>query len=152
MYSNIVDVRNPIDRAYSKHLHHVRERWENLSFEVALGAEGERRSANSTWGWGSVDVGLYAEQVKAYMPNFERVLLLLFEEGIGTGHATGNLLKFLNLKPFPEGPANIHVNVSRYPQNRLLHRLMTDELIVRQSRTSSRHHRHIPVQSRYIGK
>ena len=127
----IVVLRNPIDRAYSNYLHHVRERWENLSFEDALDAEGERRSANWTWGWGYVDVGLYAEQVKAYMDNFERVLLLLFEEDIVTGHATDKVLKFLNLDPFPKDLGKVHVNVSGYPQNRVLHRLMTDELIVR---------------------
>ena len=127
----IIILRNPIDRAYSNYLHHVRERWENLSFEDALDAEGERRSANWTWGWGYVDVGLYAEQVKAYMDNFERVLLLLFEEDIVTGHATDKVLKFLNLDPFPKDLDEVHVNVSGYPQNRVLHRLMTDELIVR---------------------
>ena len=127
----IIVLRNPIERAYSNYLHKIRERWENLSFEDALDAEGERRSANWTWGWGYVDVGLYAEQVKAYMDNFERVLLLLFEEDIITGHATGKVLKFLNLDPFPKDLGKVHVNVSGYPQNRVLHRLMTDELIVR---------------------
>ena len=127
----IIVLRNPIERAYSNYLHEIRERWENLSFEDALDAEGERRSANWTWGWGYVDVGLYAEQVKAYMDNFERVLLLLFEEDIVTGQATGKVLKFLNLDPFPKDLGTVHVNVSGYPQNRILHRLMTDELVVR---------------------
>ena len=102
-----------------------------MSFEDTLDAEDERRSANWTWGWSYIDVGLYAKQVKAYMDNFERVLLLLFEEDIVTGRATGKVLKFLNLDPFPEDLDEVHVNVSGYPQNRILHRLMTDELIVR---------------------
>ena len=127
----IIILRNPIDRAYSNYLHHVREGWEKLSFEDALDVEGERRSANWTWGWSYVDVGLYAEQVKAYMDNFERVLILLFEEDIVTGRATGKVLKFLNLDPFPEDLDEVHVNVSGYPQNRILHRLMTDELVLR---------------------
>lgn len=78
-----------------------------------------------------MDVGLYAEQVKAYTDNFEGVLLLLFEEDIVTGRATGKVLDFLNLEPFPEDLDEVHVNVSGYPQNRVLHRLMTDELVVR---------------------
>ena len=127
----IIVLRNPIDRAYSNYLHHVREGWENLSFEDALDAEEERRAANWVWGWSYVDVGLYAEQVKAYMDNFERVLLLLFEEDIVTGQATGKVLNFLNLEPFQECPDNVHVNVSGFPKNRFLHRLMTDELVVR---------------------
>ena len=127
----IIILRNPIDRAYSNYLHHLREGWENLSFEDALDAEEQRRAANWAWGWNYVDVGLYAEQVKAYLDNFERVLLLLFEEDIVTGRATGKVLDFLNLEPFQAGPDNVHVNVSGYPQNRVLHRLMTDELVVR---------------------
>ncbi len=127
----VILLRNPIDRAYSNYLHHVREGWENLSFEDALEAEGQRRAANWAWGWNYVDVGLYAEQVKAYLDNFERVLLLLFEEDVVTGRATGKVLDFLNLEPFQEGPDDVHVNVSGYPQNRWLHRLMTDEVVVR---------------------
>ena len=41
------------------------------------------------------------------------------------------MLDFLGLEPFPEGPDNIHANISGYPQNRWLHRLMTDQLFVR---------------------
>ena len=127
----IIVLRNPIDRAYSNYLHHVRDRREHLSFEDALEAEAERRAANWAWGWGYVDVGLYAEQVKAYTDNFERVLLLIFEEDIVTGQAMGKVLNFLDLKPVQEGPDYVHVNISGFPQNRWLHRLMTDELVVR---------------------
>ena len=127
----IIVLRNPIDRAYSHYLQHVRDGWENLSFENALNTEEERRAANWAWGWSYVDVGLYAEQVKAYLDNFERVLLLLFEEDIVTGQATSKVLDFLNLEPFQESPDDVHVNVSGYPQNSILHRLMTDEVVVR---------------------
>ena len=127
----IIVLRNPIDRTYSNYLHHVREGWEDLSFEDALMAEEERRAANWAWGWSYMAVGLYTEQVKAYTDNFERVLLLLFEEDIVTGRATEKVLDFLNLPSVPEVPADVHANVSGYPQNNWLHRVMTDELIVR---------------------
>ena len=39
--------------------------------------------------------------------------------------------KVLNLEPFQAGPDDVHVNVSGYPQNSVLHRLMTDEVVVR---------------------
>ena len=93
--------------------------------------EKQRCAANWAWGWGYIDVGLYAKQVKAYLDNFERVLLLLFEEDVVTGQATSKVLDFLNLKPFQAGPDDVHVNVSGYPQNSILHRLMTDEVVVR---------------------
>ena len=127
----IIVLRNPIDRAYSNYLMKVRERREMLSFEDALEAEAERLAAHWAWGWGYVDVGLYAEQVKAYLDNFERVLLMLFEEDIVAGQATGKILDFLGLQAFDEGPDNVHVNISGYPKNRVLHRLMTDELVIR---------------------
>ena len=127
----IIVLRNPIDRAYSNYLMKVRERREMLSFEAALKAETERIASHWAWGWGYVEVGLYAEQVKAYLDNFERVLLMLFEEDIVTGQATGKILDFLGIESPNEGPDNVHVNVSGYPKNRILHWLMTEELVIR---------------------
>ena len=131
----IIVLRNPIDRAYSGYLYQVRNGREKLSFEDALDVEEERRAANWAWGWFYVDGGLYAEQVKAYTDNFERVLLLLFEEDIITGQAAEKILNFLNLDSLPDGLKNLHTNTSGYPKNRLLHRVTTrvlgDELIVR---------------------
>ena len=131
----IIVLRNPIDRAYSSYLYHVRDGREKLSFEDALDAEEQRRNANWAWGWFYINGGLYAEQVKAYTDNFERVLVLLFEEDIVTGQATKKILDFLDIDPVPEIPENLHTNTSGYPKNRLLHRLTTrvlgDELIVR---------------------
>ena len=92
----IIVLRNPIDRAYSHYLENVRLRRETLSFEAALDAERARCASQWKWGWSYVDVGLYAEQVKAYTDNFERVLLLLFEEDIVIG--AGNRKDF----GFPE--------------------------------------------------
>ena len=131
----IISLRNPIDRAYSSYLAHVRHGREKLSFEDALDAEEERRAANWAWGWFYVSGGFYAEQVKAYADNFERVLLLLFEEDVVTGQAVEKVLNFLNLPSLPEIRADIRANVSGYPKNRLLHRVTTrvlsDEWIVR---------------------
>lgn len=127
----IIVLRNPIDRAYSNYLQNVRDKREKLSFEDALYAEAERRAANWAWGWGYVEGGLYAEPVKAYVDNFERVLLLLFEEDIVTGQATEKILDFLNLHQLPKKSADVRANVSGYPRYRILHRLMTDELVVR---------------------
>ena len=79
--------------------------------------------------------GLYAERVKAYTDNFERVLILLFEEDIVTGQWEEKILNCLSLDPLPEGLGNLRKNKSGYPKNRLLHQVTTrtlmDELIVR---------------------
>ena len=69
------------------------------------------------------------------MENFERVLLLLFEEDIVTGQATKKILDFLNLEIVPEVLENVHANTSGYPRNYLLQqlatRVSTDKLIVK---------------------
>lgn len=131
----IIVLRNPIDRAYSHYLHRVRDGTEKLSFEDALAAEEERRAANWAPGWFYADRSLYADAVRAYRDNFDRVLVLLFEEDIVTGRAAGKILKFLNLPPHPGGIPAIHVNTAGYPRSRLMHwviaHVLMDEVIVR---------------------
>ena len=131
----VIILRNPIDRAYSSYLYHIRDGREDLNFEDALDAETDRRRANWPWGWSYLDGGMYAQQVKAYTDNFERVLLLLFERDVVSGQATEKILRFLNLDMAPEVPNNVHVNKSGYPRSRLFHKFITrvlmDELIVR---------------------
>ena len=82
-----------------------------------------------------MDAGLYAEQVKAYTDNFDRVLLMLYERDIVTGRAANMILDFLDLSPLPDKLASLHVNASGYPKSSFLHRLKTrvfaDELIGR---------------------
>ena len=131
----IITLRNPIDRAYSSYLYHIRDGREDLDFEQALEAEAERRAANWAWGWFYTECGFYADQVKAYTDHFERVLLLLFERDIVTGRATRKILDFLKLAPAPAALQNIHTNTSGQPRSRRLHRVITgvlgDETIVR---------------------
>ncbi len=81
-------------------------------------------------------VGLYAEQVKAYIDNFERVLLLIFEEDIITGRAIEKVFNFLDLDTPLKNWAGIHANVSGYPQNQWLYRIMTDEIIIRKAKNA----------------
>ena len=38
----VIVLRNPIDRAYSNYMHHIRDGWENISFEQALDDENRR--------------------------------------------------------------------------------------------------------------
>ncbi len=76
-------LRNPIDRAFS----HYTELWmdgiENLSFEEAIKYEPER-IANGEWWWSSqyINMGLYADQVEAYIDAFgnDQVSIFLFED------------------------------------------------------------------------
>jgi hypothetical protein len=76
----IVILRNPVERAYSKYLHNVRECFETLSFEEALNEENARKRKNWGWGWYHTSTGFYYKQVKAYLDNFNQVKVYLYED------------------------------------------------------------------------
>jgi len=76
----IIILRNPIDRAYSNYMHHVRDGWEDCSFEEALIKESWRIKHNWAWPYHYVKVGMYFNQVKAYLKNFNNVKVFLFED------------------------------------------------------------------------
>lgn len=80
----VIILRNPIDRAYSNYLHHVRDGIEHLTFEESIQDHiiHLRNSEKWWWGFNYIDVGLYYNQVKAYIDNFghDNVLILSYDD------------------------------------------------------------------------
>lgn len=76
----IICLRNPVDRAYSAYMHLRRDLRETLSFEDALEQEPLRHEQNWSFIWFYRDAGYYAAAVRAYLENFSRVKVLLFEQ------------------------------------------------------------------------
>jgi hypothetical protein len=76
----ILILRNPIERAYSNYLHHVREGWEPLTFKKALEQEEFRIENGYAWPYHYLSVGKYYVQVKAFMDNFQNVSVLLYDD------------------------------------------------------------------------
>ncbi|ACK68796.1 sulfotransferase [Gloeothece citriformis PCC 7424] len=78
----IISLRNPVDRAYSNYLHHIREKWEPLSFLDAIKAENWRKEQGWWWGFQYIPVGYYYNQVKAYLDVFgrEQTLIILYDD------------------------------------------------------------------------
>jgi len=94
----IAILRNPVDRAFSAHVHLLGKRFEVLSFERCLELEEERKAAN----WGIMDfyksVGLYYNQVKAFMENFEEVKVVLYDDLVQDALGlVGDLYEFLEV-------------------------------------------------------
>jgi hypothetical protein len=75
----IIILRNPIERAFSAYLHLVRDNREFLTFEEALLEEDKRKNNNWDFIWFYKDAGLYYKQVKAYLENFLKVKIYLYE-------------------------------------------------------------------------
>ena len=76
----LIILRNPVDRAYSSYMHLVRDEVEQLTFEDFLDDEERRKSDN----WDILNfprsLGLYSEQVKAYMETFSQVKVILLDD------------------------------------------------------------------------
>lgn len=74
-------LRNPIDRAYSSYRHFVTMNVPGLStFEGELKMEEERVRNRWDFMWFHVRLGFYYEQVKAYIENFSKVKVYLFDD------------------------------------------------------------------------
>ncbi len=100
----IISLRDPVERAYSHYLMHVREGIQNLSFYDALLEDMERTEEAWAISHFYVGKGCYAEQVSRYLEVFGRdhVKIVLFDDlkrdPAGMLH---EVLQFLDLDPAP---------------------------------------------------
>lgn len=76
----LIILRNPIDRTYSSYKHFAKDLHETLSFEESLKAENERIKAGWDFMWHHKSVGLYCNQVKAYLTQFKHVKILFHRD------------------------------------------------------------------------
>jgi len=121
----VICLRNPVDRAYSAYMHLRRDMRETLSFEAALKQEDSRRTQNWSFIWFYRDGGYYFEQVQAYLQNFSRVKIYLFEDIRDDALQTAQgCYDFLGVDASFGPRLNIPVNTSGEPVNRSIHRLL----------------------------
>ena len=123
----VIVLRNPIDREYSNYMHHIRDGWENISFEQALDDENRRIEENWGWSYHYVKTGMYYYQVKAYLDNFRHAKIYLFEELKSKDILLKNLYAFLEVRFNKELKDNKEYNVSGYPRNKLIHNLLNKD-------------------------
>ncbi len=126
----IIILRNPIDRAYSNFLHHVREGWEDCSFEEALIKETWRMKNNWAWSYHYVAVGMYYKQVQAYLENFENVKIFLFEDLNDKRLFLKEIYDFLEVENIDVATDKVF-NASGYPKSKLIHSVFHKKSIIR---------------------
>lgn len=121
-------LRNPVDRAYSQHMHHVRDGREPLdTFEEALDAEASRMKEG--WGvfWCHKRSGLYAEQLQRYYDHFDKdqIQVYLFEDlkehPIKTVQC---IFSFLEIDSSFEPGSSVQYSTTGRPRSRALHTLL----------------------------
>lgn len=76
----IIMLRNPVDRAFSAYKQLLRDHRETLSFEEGLAQEKRRMAENYEYLWYYTDVGFYYQQIRAYLNEFSRVKIVLFDD------------------------------------------------------------------------
>lgn len=130
----IISLRDPIERAYSNYLHHVRDGLEPLAFDDALAAAQKRQAAGWWWGFQYMAVGCYFEQVRAYLNAFGRdgVCVMCFEEWTRElPEATQRLFDFLDVDSSFIPDTSVQYNATGVPRSSFSHVVMTSESAVR---------------------
>jgi len=121
----IIILRNPVNRAYSDYLHHVRDGLENLTFAQAL--QKDRRNKNWWWGYQLKDIGLYYRQVKAYLDNFSQVEILLSNDlKKNKISLLDNLFRFLQVDPSFRPETSVKYNKTGIPKHPKLNKFVVN--------------------------
>ena len=76
----MIILRNPIERAFSAYTHLRRDDREKNDFETGLELEDFRINQGYEFIWHYKKAGLYYNQVKAYIENFSKCKIFLFED------------------------------------------------------------------------
>ncbi len=116
----IIILRNPIERAFSMYLHLKRERLDEASFEEALDQEQARIAHNWWWGFYLVTPGFYYDQVKAYVEQFPKVKVCLYEDLEADPQGLmRDLFAFVGVRADFTPNISVRYNVSGLKQSRL---------------------------------
>lgn len=124
----IMILRDPVERAYSQFLHHVREDLESTdNFLEAFKNENARINNGPFWHYRKV--GLYAEQVKRYYQQFDssKILVLKFEDfKTDFDKVKHTISSFLELQPISEVESSeMRYNATGYPVNKSVQKVLT---------------------------
>ena len=118
----IAILRDPVERAYSNYLHHIREGLEPIaSFEDALNAEEKRRQENWWWGFSYVQAGLYYTQIKRYYEKFpsRNLKIVLYDDFLKKpAELVQEIFRFLEVDQSFISDTAQRYNVTGIPQNR----------------------------------
>ncbi len=125
----IVILRDPIERAYSNFLHHIRDDLETTTdFLEAVALEESRIADNWWWGFHYVRSGFYHEQLKRYFERFDRnqIKICLYEDlSKNRLNTLYDLFQFLSVDPTFTPDMSVRQNVTGVPRSKNLHRFLS---------------------------
>lgn len=132
----IAVLRNPVERAYSNFVHHLRDNLETTTdFSQALELEKERIESNWWWGFHYLNAGFYSVQLKRYWNIFDReqIKIYLFEDLINNPETTvRDICQFLQVDDSWEIYQGDRQNVTGVPKNRFFYNFLTRKNILKE--------------------
>jgi hypothetical protein len=124
----IAILRDPVERAYSSYLMHVREGWETLT-DFAQALREEETRIHNNWGWRRyVSTGFYYAQLKRYFNTFSQsqIKVYLYEDfKVDAVGLLRDIFQFLGVDETFVPNMSIRYNASGLPKNKVLHSLVT---------------------------
>ena len=129
----IIILRNPIIRAFSAYMHLVSDGKETLPFEESLKMEEIRKKQNYL----SIiyfykESGMYYNQVKAYLENFNKVKVYLYDDLVKDPLGLAkDIYNFLEVDTTFVPDTTVKYNISGIPRSRLLQRFLKKPNIVK---------------------
>ncbi len=124
----LILLRNPVDRCFSSYKHFTKDLFETNIFTQALSIENQRISENWDFMWHYKNVGLYYEQVKAFLQHFKNVKIILYDDLISQPQKTMHeIISFIGIKePFTFSIEKAY-NESGTPKNKSIHKLLVHD-------------------------
>ena len=119
----VIILRNPVDRAYSHYTFLIRNGFEDLTFEEAVDPETIKKRKNIRPGFDYLEYGMYYNQIKAYLDNFDQVKIYLFEDLKDLPGLGADMFSFLSLEPV-DFDKSIKANPSGIPKSKYLVKLL----------------------------
>lgn len=131
----IAILRNPVERAYSNFVHHLRDNLETTpDFAEALELEQQRINDNWWWGFHYLNAGFYSVQLKRYWEIFDRsqIKIYLFEDLTNNPEETArDIWQFLQVDDI-KLPESDRTNVTGVPKNRFFYNFLTRKNILKE--------------------
>ncbi|MBE9125339.1 MULTISPECIES: sulfotransferase [unclassified Coleofasciculus] len=132
----IAILRNPVERAYSNFLHHIREGFEiHTDFARALQEEENRIRDNWWWGFYYVQGGFYSTQLQRYFDRFDRsqIKIYLYED-LNTHplKVLRDAFQFLQVDETFIPDTSTRYNVSGIPKNKLFYSFLTNQNFIKE--------------------
>jgi hypothetical protein len=121
----LITLRNPADLAFSSYIHLLRQGRETCSFEAGLEAESGRVAQGWHYHWHYSRLGLFSDQVAAYLQNFSRVHVFLLEDMAEDPQSCmRQLYEFLGVDSRFQPDTSVRYNQGGVPRWRSLYRVL----------------------------